>query len=560
MDRETDVLVVGSGIAGLTYALEVAREHRVLLVTKKERAESSTNWARGGIAAVLGEDDDPSLHIADTLEAGAGLCHPDAVELLVREGPGRVRELVARGARFARHDGRLSLGKEGGHSRRRIVHAGDRTGREIERTLLKAVEENPRILVFEDHLAVDLLIQGDPPVCAGALVLDRTTHEMERVTARITFLATGGWGQVYRHTTNPLIATGDGLAMAFRAGARVANLEFTQFHPTSLYGSGDPAFLLTEAIRGEGAVLRRRDGVEFMAKAHPQGSLAPRDVVARAIDRECRETGDPFVLLDLSPVDREAAERHFPDALRECAARGIDPFDGIPVVPAAHYGCGGILTDRHGRTSLPGLLAAGEVACTGVHGANRLASNSLLEALVFAHRAAEVTGGEMARLPVPGEAGVPPFPLPGASGGEATDSEPPPGGEGATLPSGAPSTPPAPLRGSLRETVWRVAGIVRTDRLLEEGVEAVAGFQTESARVLAADPSADAHEFRNLVTVAELIVRSALMRKESRGLHYNVDHPLRDDRRFGADTVLKAPFTGADRNVGAPSTGTGRAP
>jgi L-aspartate oxidase len=560
MDRETDVLVVGSGIAGLTFALEVAREHRVLLVTKKERAESSTNWARGGIAAVLGEDDDPSLHIADTLEAGAGLCHPDAVELLVREGPGRVRELVARGARFARHEGRLSLGKEGGHSRRRIVHAGDRTGREIERTLLKAVEENPRILVFEDHLAVDLLLHGDPPACAGALVLDRTTHEMERVVARITFLATGGWGQVYRHTTNPLIATGDGLAMAFRAGARVANLEFTQFHPTSLYGSGDPAFLLTEAIRGEGAVLRRRDGVEFMAQAHPQGSLAPRDIVARAIDRECRETGDPFVLLDLSPVAPEAAQRHFPDALRECAARGIDPFDGIPVVPAAHYGCGGILTDRHGRTSLPGLLAAGEVACTGVHGANRLASNSLLEALVFAHRAAEITDVEMARLPGPEEGATPAVPVPGGGGLDPRASLPTPGGESTAPLSGGSSPLLEARREALRETVWRVAGIVRTDQLLEEGVEAVAAFHTEAGRLLAAAPSADAHEFRNLVTVAELIVRSAVLRKESRGLHYNVDHPLRDDRRFGTDTVLEAPSPGAARNVGAPHTGTGAAP
>jgi L-aspartate oxidase len=452
------------------------------------------------------------------------------VEILVREGPGRVRELVARGARFAREDGRLSLGHEGGHSRRRIVHAGDRTGREIERTLLQAVEENPRIEVMEDHLAVDLVLAGSPSVCVGALVLDRTTQQMERILARVTFLATGGWGQVYRHTTNPLIATGDGLVMGFRAGARVANLEFTQFHPTSLHGSGDPAFLLTEAIRGEGAVLRRRDGVEFMSGAHPQGALAPRDIVARAIDRECRESGDSWVLLDLSSLDRADAEQRFPDALAECRRRGIDPFDGIPVVPAAHYGCGGLVTDHHGRTSLPGLLAAGEVACTGVHGANRLASNSLLEALVFAHRAAEILPVELARLPRPG--------------GELTRRQP--ASPGLLLPvtpegeirSPSPVERLASSRQALRDTMWRVAGIVRTDLLLEEGVERLGQFLAEAEEAVAAHPSAEAVEFRNLAVLGELIVRSARLRRESRGLHHNVDHPVRDDLHFATDTVL----------------------
>lgn len=530
---EADVLVVGSGIAGLTFALEAARRHRVLLVTKKESADSGTNWARGGIAAVLGADDAAELHVRDTLEAGAGLCHPDAVEALVREGPLRVEELARRGAAFSRGPSGLVLGREGGHSRRRIVHAGDRTGREIESTLLGAVEGSPGIEVLEDHLAVDLLLEdwegtgegSSPPVrCVGALVLDRRDGTLSSVLARTTFLATGGWGQAYLHTTNPPIATGDGLAMAYRAGARVANMEFVQFHPTSLHGSGDPAFLLTEAIRGEGAVLRRLDGTDFMPRYHPLGSLAPRDIVARAIDRECREHGDRFVLLDLAALDREDAERRFPDALEGCRSRGIDPFGpGIPVVPAAHYGCGGIVTDLWGRTSLPGLLAAGEVACTGVHGANRLASNSLPEALVFAHRAASVLAHERERLPEPSSPHLPPdAPEPGKG---ARD-----GGEGAE--------DDAEARAVVRATLWRVAGIVRTDALLEEGADQFEEILRAAEVRVRGSCAADALEVRNLAWVASLIVRSARRRRESRGLHYNLDHPERDDLNFGCDTVL----------------------
>lgn len=528
--REAEVLVVGSGIAGLTFALEVAGHARVILVTKKERADSGTNWARGGIAAVLGPDDDIALHVADTLEAGAGLCHREAVEILVREGPGRVRELVARGARFEREGNALALGREGGHSRRRIVHAGDRTGREIERTLLAAVEGHPRIEILEDHLAVDLLLEGEPGArpgrCVGALVLDRRTGRMEAVISRATLLATGGWGQVYRHTTNPPIATGDGLAMAWRAGAQVANLEFTQFHPTALFGSGDPAFLLTEALRGEGAVLRLMDGTEFMRAHHPLGSLAPRDVVARAIDQECRARGEPFVHLDLSPLDRRQAERRFPGALEGLRSRGIDPFGGaVPVVPAAHYGCGGIVTDLDAGTTIPGLLAAGEVACTGVHGANRLASNSLLEALVFAHRAADRVSRDLGDLPAPSHPQPPPGPLAGRP-------------LGGVVPSTVSTPAEAALRARLRDVVWKVAGIVRSDALLEEGTRTVSSLLQEAEALVRSHPTAESLEVWNLAQVAALIVRSARGRLESRGLHFNRDHPRRDDLRFRRDTLL----------------------
>jgi len=531
---EGPVLVVGSGIAGLTFALRVAERESVVLITKKERADSSTNWARGGIAAVLGPDDDPALHIADTLEAGAGLCHREAVEILVREGPGRVRELVERGARFARQDGALSLAREGGHSRRRIVHAGDRTGREIERALLEAVAGNPRIRVLEDHLAVDLIMAGEGARrrCVGVRVLDLQGGRTLAMRARATFLASGGCGQVYRHTSNPLIATGDGVAMAFRAGAPVANMEFIQFHPTTLHGSGDPAFLISEALRGEGAVLRTLDGEAFMARYHPLASLAPRDVVARAIDREMRLRGDPHVLLDLSPLPTSSLEERFPDAVEGCRRHGVSlDGPGIPVVPAAHYACGGVVTDRRGRTPIPGLLAAGEVACTGVHGANRLASNSLLEAVVFSHRAAGVlesgSGPTRGRREVDVEMEVESR-IPAGAKAAAGNRDPL-----------APGALVAAERAQLRARMWELAGIVRTDRELQVGEEEA------EARVLRAEElhrrypgSGEGVELRNLAWTALLIVRSALSRRESRGLHFNLDHPQPEPGRFLQDTAL----------------------
>ena len=532
MTLDTDVLVIGSGIAGLTFALKVAPSASVLLITKKEKAEAATNYARGGIAAVLGEDDDPELHIADSLEAGAGLCHQEVVERLVREGPGRVRELMDWGARFHREKGRLSLGREGGHSRRRILHAGDQTGQEIERALLEAVEAEPRIRVLEDHLAVDLRLVDDATgrrSCRGASALDHRRGQAVEVVARACMLASGGCGQVYRHTTNPSIATGDGVAMAYRAGARVANMEFIQFHPTALFPTEDPAFLISEALRGEGALLRLMDGTPFMDRYHPLASLAPRDVVARAIDHELRQRGEPHALLDVSPISKAALEKRFPDTVRGCQGRGVDLYrDGIPVVPAAHYVCGGVLTDSEGRTSLPGLFAAGEVACTGVHGANRLASNSLLEAVVFSHRSAgavlEAMGDgqslsdSLVESPVPAAeaaAGSPELPAEGAVGADE-------------------------LRNELRALMWELVGIVRSDALLEEAEHRVTTRLAATERAWKEQPwTPEGVEVRNLLQVAELIVCCARLRHESRGLHHNVDHPWRDNERFLCDTVVR---------------------
>jgi L-aspartate oxidase len=518
----TEVLVIGSGIAGLSFALKAARFADVVVVTKKARPESSTNYAQGGIAAVFSPDDSYALHVEDTFVAGAGLCHPDAVETLVREGPERVRELIAFGVEFTREGEDLSLGREGGHSRRRIVRSDDLTGREIERGLLAAVAASPRIHVLEDHAAVDLLVEEASDGrrrCCGALVLDPETDEVTPFLARAVLLATGGCGQVYRHTTNPGIATGDGVAMAYRAGARVANMEFVQFHPTALYPARERTLLISEAVRGEGAELRRMDGRAFMAGYHPLGSLAPRDIVARAIDREMKRTGDPHVLLDCSAIPEEEIRARFPNILRETAERGIDMLaEPLPVVPAAHYLCGGVLTDTHGRTSLRGLYAAGETACTGVHGANRLASNSLLEAVVFAHRASVRLGEELSGLPLP----------PAAPSWTAPRGQHEP--EGVLL---------VHDREEIRSLMWDLVGIVRSDERLEFAEARIRQIAEQNETVWASSqPSADLVELRNMVETALLVVRCARLRRESRGLHYNVDHPHRDNEHFLRDTVV----------------------
>jgi L-aspartate oxidase len=511
-----DVLVLGSGLAGLSLALKVARFADVAVLTKKEDRESNTNYAQGGIAAVFGREDSFERHIRDTLACGAGLCDEDVVRQVVREAPERVRELETLGVGFSRTGRGYALGREGGHSRRRIVHAADFTGRAVEQVLLERVRRRPRVRVLENRLAVDLILDsrlrgrrsapGARDACWGAYALDRLTGRIEPVTARCTVLATGGCGKVYLYTSNPDVATGDGVAMAFRAGAPVQDLEFVQFHPTCLYHPRAKSFLLSEALRGEGAVLRALDGTRFMPRYHRSAELAPRDVVARAIDHEIKRRGDPHVTLDISHLPAARVRDRFPNIHAELLRFGFDlTREPIPVVPAAHYMCGGVRAGLGGRTPIAGLLAIGEVARTGLHGANRLASNSLLEALVGAHHAA----GEVARR----LRAVPRAPR--------------------AQPWSARGTRPA-LESVLfdhnwdavRRTMWDLVGIVRSDARLAVAAERLdlMGRQIEDDyRRLRVSP--DLLELRNIALVARLIVRSARRRRESRGLHYNLDHP-----------------------------------
>jgi L-aspartate oxidase len=528
--KQFDYLVLGSGIAGLSFALKVAPRGRVAIITKKNKAESNTNYAQGGIAAVTSREDSFEMHVRDTLEAGAGLCNEKVVRTIVEEGPERIQELIELGMKFSERqdpqDGhtQLDLGKEGGHSKRRILHAKDVTGREIERALLDAVSRQPNIEVFENHFAIDLITSqklgyvGDNR-CLGVYVLDKNSGSVSTFVAPVTLLATGGCGKVYLYTTNPDIATGDGVAMAYRGGAGIANMEFIQFHPTCLYHPRAKSFLISEAVRGEGGVLKTIDGREFMDDYHPLKSLAPRDVVARAIDSEMKKSGADCVLLDITQKPAKFLIDRFPNIYQNCLKYGIDiTKEAIPVVPAAHYQCGGVMTNIDGETEIAGLYAVGEVACTGLHGANRLASNSLLEALVCAHRAAlKVLANDQ---PKNG------FKIPLWQSGSATNAD-----ELVVV---------SHNWDEIRRLMWDYVGIVRTNKRLQRAQKRIANLQEEIQEYYwDFIVTSDLLELRNIATVAELIVKSALARPESRGLNYNLDYPNANPDWAQRNTVLR---------------------
>jgi len=522
----TDILIIGGGAAGLAAALHLAPRARVTVLCKGDFDTASSTWAQGGIAAVTDPEDSVDAHMEDTLTAGAGLCDADVVRQVV-EGAGRVIEdLVRWGVRFDSENNHFHLTREGGHSFRRILHVADATGRAIIDTLTRQVLDHPRIELMRDRVAIDLInlskLGRHPNRCAGAYVLNRSTGHVEVFQARNVILATGGASKVYLYTSNPDSSTGDGIAMAWRAGCRIANMEFNQFHPTCLYHPHAKSFLISEAVRGEGGILTLPDGERFMSRFDARLELAPRDVVARAIDHEMKRTGADCVYLDISHRPRSFIDSHFPTIARRCRDFGIDiARDPIPVVPAAHYTCGGVLVDRHGASDVPGLYAIGEVSCSGLHGANRLASNSLLECLMFARAASEHI---LQCLDEP----FPEVTVPHWDESQVTDSD-----EDVVI---------AHNWEELRRFMWDYVGIVRTDKRLQRAQRRLDLLKQEIHEYYSHyRVSNDLIELRNLVHVAELIVRSALSRQESRGLHYNLDHPETLPR--SEDTILFPGFS-----------------
>jgi len=524
-----DVLIIGSGAAGLSLALRLADRVPVTVLSKVALSEGSTLYAQGGISAVLHEKDSIESHIQDTLIAGAGLCDPEAVRLVVSQGKDCIAWLLERGVPFTEEtseDGssHLHLTREGGHSHRRVVHADDATGKAIETSLEAHARKHPNITLLEYHNVVDLIVDKKQPKASrrvlGAYVLDTRIHKVKTLRARIVVLATGGASKAYLYTSNPDVSTGDGMALAWRAGARVANMEFIQFHPTCLYHPHARSFLISEAVRGEGAKLLLPDGTAFMEKFDPRKELAPRDIVARAIDHEIKRLGIDCVYLDISHKPAEFITGHFPTIHARCLELGIDMTQGpIPVVPAAHYTCGGVLTDSHARTDVPGLYAIGEVACTGLHGANRMASNSLLECLVYAKQACEDILRTLPATPPPPE-------LPEWDESQVSDSD-----EEVVV---------SHNWDEIRRFMWDYVGIVRTNKRLERALRRVELLRQEIADYYGhCRVTSDLLELRNLVTVAELIIRSAQLRKESRGLHFTLDYPETDDSQPPRNTILE---------------------
>lgn len=510
----SDILIIGSGIAGLSLALKAAARFNVIIATKNEAIESNTRYAQGGIASVVAKVDNFDSHIRDTMIAGANLCDLKVVERVVCEGPKLIDELLRVGVRFAKlARNEFDLGMEGGHSQRRVLHAHDATGAELEKKLLAQVKKNPRIKIFEHHMAVDLIVrrhlkkQARDERCYGAYILNKKTGKIDTFLAKAVVLASGGAGKTYLYTSNPDIATGDGIAMAYRAGCRIANLEFVQFHPTCLHHAKAKSFLISEALRGEGGVLRLMNGKSFMKNYHAKAELAPRDIVARAIDNELKRRGDKYVELDMTHKSRAYLKKRFPTVYETCLSYGIDiAREPIPVVPAAHYFCGGVKVDLKGRTDINNLYAIGEVSCTGLHGANRLASNSLLEGLAFAEFASQDL---MRRLDLqkPDAKAIETWDT-----GHATDSD-----EAVVITQNW---------DEIRRVMWNYVGIVRSNKRLKRAQTRVKLLLDEIKQYYWDFlPSSDLLELRNIAVVADLTIRAALKRKESIGLHYNIDYP-----------------------------------